>query len=73
MINVKKILLRVDFNVPVLSDKNTKKNSGGDTIAFLEKEGLIDRFNYISTGGGAMLEFLAGNKLPGLITLEYVG
>ena len=44
---------------------------GGDTIAFIEKIGLIDKFSYISTGGGAMLEFLAGNKLPGLETLDY--
>lgn len=44
---------------------------GGDTIAFLEKLALIDKFNYISTGGGAMLEFLAGNKLPGLVALGY--
>ncbi|MDP3004358.1 MAG: phosphoglycerate kinase [Candidatus Azambacteria bacterium] len=44
---------------------------GGDTIAFLEKLVLIDKFNYVSTGGGAMLEFLAGSKLPGLIALEY--
>ena len=46
---------------------------GGDTIAFLEKLVLIDKFNYVSTGGGAMLEFLAGNKLPGLVALRYVG
>ena len=44
---------------------------GGDTVAFIEKNGLIDKFNYISTGGGAMLEFLAGNKLPGLEALGY--
>lgn len=44
---------------------------GGDTIAFLEKEKLIDKFGYISTGGGAMLEFLAGNKLQGLEALGY--
>jgi len=44
---------------------------GGDTIAFLEKLALVDKFNYVSTGGGAMLEFLAGNKLPGLVALEY--
>ncbi len=44
---------------------------GGDTVAFLEKLALIDKFNYVSTGGGAMLEFLAGNKLPGLLALGY--
>ena len=44
---------------------------GGDTIAFLEKLSLVDKFNYVSTGGGAMLEFLAGNKLPGLVALRY--
>ncbi len=44
---------------------------GGDTIAFLEKLSLVDKFNYVSTGGGAMLEFLAGNKLPGLLALGY--
>ena len=44
---------------------------GGDTIAFLEKTSLIDKFNYVSTGGGAMLQFLAGNKLPGLLALGY--
>lgn len=44
---------------------------GGDTIAFLEKISLIDKFNYVSAGGGAMLEFLAGNKLPGLLALGH--
>lgn len=39
---------------------------GGDTVAFLEKEGLINKFSFVSTGGGAMLEFLSGEKLPGL-------
>jgi len=44
---------------------------GGDTIAFLEKIDLISKFNYVSTGGGAMLEFLAGKTLPGLAALDY--
>lgn len=44
---------------------------GGDTISAIDKIGLIDKFNFISTGGGAMLAFLAGEKLPGLEALNY--
>jgi 3-phosphoglycerate kinase len=43
---------------------------GGDTIAYLKKANLLDKFNFVSTGGGAMLEFLAGEKLPGLAALR---
>ena len=46
---------------------------GGDTLAFIEKLNLFSKFSYASTGGGAMLEFLAGNKLPGLGALGYYG
>lgn len=44
---------------------------GGDTIAAVDKMGLLDKIKFISTGGGAMLEFLAGNILPGLEALGY--
>ncbi|OGD30186.1 phosphoglycerate kinase [Candidatus Azambacteria bacterium RIFCSPHIGHO2_02_46_12] len=44
---------------------------GGETIAVLGKLNLTDKFNHVSTGGGALLEFLSGNKLPGLESLGY--
>ncbi|MBI2062769.1 MAG: phosphoglycerate kinase [Candidatus Yanofskybacteria bacterium] len=44
---------------------------GGDTIAAVDKIDLLGRYSFVSTGGGAMLEFLAGNKLPGLEVLVY--
>ena len=42
---------------------------GGDTIGYLRKIGLLDKFSFVSTGGGAMLEFLSGEKLPGIEVL----
>lgn len=44
---------------------------GGDTIAAVSQLGLIDKFDFVSTGGGAMLAFLAGEKLLGLEKLGY--
>ena len=44
---------------------------GGDTVGFLRNLGLLDKFSFVSTGGGAMLEFLSGEKLPGLIALLF--
>lgn len=43
---------------------------GGDTLAAIDKYGLADRISYISTGGGAFLEFLEGKKLPAVAMLE---
>lgn len=43
---------------------------GGDTVAELERAGLLDRFSFVSTGGGAMLDFLARGSLPGIAALQ---
>jgi len=43
---------------------------GGETIEFLASHNLLDAFSFVSTGGGAMLEYLAGEKLPALEALE---
>ena len=43
---------------------------GGDTVAAINKFGIADRIGYISTAGGAFLEFLEGRKLPAVEVLE---
>jgi phosphoglycerate kinase len=43
---------------------------GGDTIAAIQKYGIEDQVDYISTAGGAFLEFLEGKKLPAVEILE---
>jgi phosphoglycerate kinase len=43
---------------------------GGNTIAAINEYGLTDKISYISTAGGALIEFLMGKKLPGVAALE---
>lgn len=43
---------------------------GGDTVEYLNKLGILSKFSFASTGGGAMLAFLSGGKLPGLEALR---
>ncbi len=43
---------------------------GGDTLAAVDKYGIADQISYISTGGGAFLEFLEGKQLPAVTMLE---
>ena len=43
---------------------------GGDTLAAVDKHNIADKVSYISTGGGAFLEFLEGKKLPAVEMLE---
>jgi phosphoglycerate kinase len=43
---------------------------GGDTIAALEKFNILDKMSYVSTAGGAFMEFLEGKTLPAVAMLE---
>ncbi|MEK9498708.1 phosphoglycerate kinase [Photorhabdus sp. P32] len=43
---------------------------GGDTLAAIDLFGIADKISYISTGGGAFLEFVEGKKLPAVVMLE---
>ncbi len=43
---------------------------GGESLAVLEQAGVINKVSFVSSGGGAMLEFLSGDALPGLVALK---
>jgi phosphoglycerate kinase len=54
----------------IAASKGFSIAGGGDTLAAVAKYGIADRISYISTGGGAFLEFLEGKKLPAVEVLE---
>lgn len=43
---------------------------GGDTVSALDNAGMADKFSYLSTAGGAFLEWMEGKKLPGIMALK---
>jgi len=53
----------------VSNEKAYKIVGGGDTTAFINKLGLADKFQWVSSGGGSMLKFLSGETLPGIEAL----
>lgn len=55
-----------------LTQKNSLKSiaGGGDTVAVISKANLCENFSYISTAGGAFLEWLEGKELPGITCLK---
>ena len=53
----------------IIKSKSYSVVGGGDTVEFLRRIKLIDKFSFASTGGGAMLAYLSGEKLPGLAAL----
>ena len=54
----------------VADSKGFSIAGGGDTLAAIDKYQVASRVNYLSTGGGAFLEFVEGKKLPAIVALE---
>jgi 3-phosphoglycerate kinase len=60
----------------MISDSNRHANKpftlvgGGDTVSYVEEQGLTADFGFVSTGGGASLELISGHELPGVKALE---
>jgi phosphoglycerate kinase len=54
------------FAVAVAESSARSAVGGGDTVASIEGLGLLPKFSFVSTGGGAMLDFLAKGTLPGI-------
>jgi phosphoglycerate kinase len=60
-----------DFGTKMILDAILESDAyviigGGESLAVLEQAGVMHRIGFVSTGGGAMLEYMAGNDLPGL-------
>lgn len=59
----------------MIGDSNSRPNKpfslvgGGDTVGYVESEGLLDDFSHVSTGGSASLELMSGKALPGVSAL----
>ncbi|CCO25224.1 phosphoglycerate kinase [Maridesulfovibrio hydrothermalis] len=59
-----------DISMSIAGSSAYSIAGGGDTLAAIEKYGISDEISYISTGGGAFLEFLEGKPLPAVSILE---
>lgn len=54
----------------IAGSRATSIIGGGDTVALINEMGALERFSFVSTGGGAMLDYLANETLPGITALQ---
>ena len=55
-----------------MADQNSFRFiGGGDSLVIVEEEGLINKFDFVSTGGGATLHFISNNKMPALEVMGF--
>ena len=54
----------------ISESKATSIVGGGDTVASIEHLGIMEKIYFVSTGGGAMLDFLANGTLPGIEAIK---
>ena len=54
----------------IASSRGFSVAGGGDTISAASKAGVLEKLDYVSTAGGAFLEFIEGRKLPSLEALQ---
>ncbi|KKP33305.1 MAG: hypothetical protein A2312_04830 [Candidatus Staskawiczbacteria bacterium RIFOXYB2_FULL_32_9] len=54
----------------IVESKAFSAIGGGETVEFIKSQGMMDQFSHVSTGGGAMIAYLSGEKLPGIEALE---
>jgi phosphoglycerate kinase len=59
-----------DLSLSIAESEAFSIAGGGDTLAAIEKYGVEDHISYVSTGGGAFLEYLEGKVLPGVDVLQ---
>jgi len=60
----------IDLAKMIISSKGFSVAGGGDTISAADKAGVLGELGYVSTAGGAFLEFMEGKKLPAIEALE---
>ena len=64
------VMVQKPFSKPSQIATRFSLAGGGNTIAAIDEYGLTKKISYISTAGGALIEFLMGKKLPGVVALE---